>query len=601
MYLQSSAWTLAMIKWLQVKNWRNYEDAEFEFGQGTTFVVASNGVGKTSVVEAARWALFGIQSAGGCAAIRAGEDFARISVQLELPDHRLLTVDRIMQRKNRPASVAPVVQIDGQSVPAHELDRYLVEYYRTDPNFLASLTMPTRQQIGMRPIEGDLEQHLGRFYGVDGLREVLKRLDSMRRKNDAEVKQIKAASVVTPARLRDLQAAVERAASAVEQTTAAHDALQLQFDRARDHERLVSETEAWGERQRGLMREAATIAAKLPVPLASSPVDIDTLDNALEAGEADLNRRLSQVQANIAVCRNQQESLGRNQHRLDLAAHDDCPVCRRPLDDVTIDSAQAANTRDNQTLKQTLTELGVAEAKLAAELKQIQIARGEWMRIPRPGPPPQLPQENTAGNTSILKAELDSALQAVVTARANHQQASREFSTAQGADEAMRKLEGLFTQAAKIKVTRETTEATLLELLDETIRPLASEVNERWRSLFPDRGKLETRADGTITRLVNGQTLAYDSFSTGEGMTASILTRLLVTQLATTADFCWFDEPLEHLDPDVRRKVASLLSQVAGPHGPLRQVVVTTYEERLARLLEARDPKWVKLVQVRHA
>ena len=44
--------------------------------------------------------------------------------------------------------------------------------------------------------------------------------------------------------------------------------------------------------------------------------------------------------------------------------------------------------------------------------------------------------------------------------------------------------------------------------------------------------------------MVNGHPLPYDSFSTGESMSATILLRLLVAEMATTADFCWFDEPL---------------------------------------------------------
>ena len=41
-----------MITRLELTNWRNYEHADLVLGPGTTFVVASNGVGKTSLVEA---------------------------------------------------------------------------------------------------------------------------------------------------------------------------------------------------------------------------------------------------------------------------------------------------------------------------------------------------------------------------------------------------------------------------------------------------------------------------------------------------------------------------------------------------------------------
>jgi DNA repair exonuclease SbcCD ATPase subunit len=150
-------------------------------------------------------------------------------------------------------------------------------------------------------------------------------------------------------------------------------------------------------------------------------------------------------------------------------------------------------------------------------------------------------------------------------------------------------------------VAIEATESTLTELLDDTIRPLAAEVDQRWGALFPGRGDVNTHADGDITRIVDGHQLPFDSFSTAESMGATIILRLLVAEMATNANFCWFDEPLEHLDPDVRRKVANLLSQVTSGEGPLMQVVVTTYEEPLARQLWTRDRQRVRLLDVREA
>lgn len=84
-------------------------------------------------------------------------------------------------------------------------------------------------------------------------------------------------------------------------------------------------------------------------------------------------------------------------------------------------------------------------------------------------------------------------------------------------------------------------------------------------------------------------------------MGATIILRLLDAEMVTMADFCWYDEPLEHLDPDVRRQVANLLSRVTKGQSQLRQVVVTTYEESLARHLRARDHERVTLLDVRQA
>jgi len=164
----------------------------------------------------------------------------------------------------------------------------------------------------------------------------------------------------------------------------------------------------------------------------------------------------------------------------------------------------------------------------------------------------------------------------------------------------MQQLALLFRNEATLRAALEATEKTLDEVLRETVTPLSKQIGDRWKNLFQDRGDLQTLPDGTMTRrLANHEELPFHSFSTGGGMVATLLTRLLVTHLATNADFCWFDEPIEHLDPDVRRHVANMLARVTASGGPVRQVLVTTYEEPLARQLASRDGRQVHLIDIR--
>jgi DNA repair exonuclease SbcCD ATPase subunit len=65
---------------------------------------------------------------------------------------------------------------------------------------------------------------------------------------------------------------------------------------------------------------------------------------------------------------------------------------------------------------------------------------------------------------------------------------------------------------------------------------------------------------------------------------ALLLTRLLILGASTRAPFIWLDEPLEHLDPKLRKVVAGTLAKASSGAG-LRQVIVTTYEAELARRL----------------
>lgn len=590
-----------MIRRLTLRNWRNYEDATVQFGPGTTFVVASNGAGKTSLVEAARWALFGKISSSGNAAIRAGAVSALAIVELELPGLRVLTVERTLTGRPRSDGPSPVVHLDGALVPPEELNQHLITAYGAEPGFLAGLTMPATDRDRDRPSALGLEEHLGRYYGIDGLRNAINQLNTMRKTNETRIKRIKDANSTNSQRLAQLQSDVEQTARLVEEATEGNKVVQHKVGKAGERARLEAELQKWKDDHSAWAEAVERLAVRVSADL-GQPVAVDGVERVLDERLADLDQQIEAARVEVAVNVAKEAALTANEERLD-AAQGDCPVCRRPLDDTTVAMAHEANVQERSAVRDSIVEHRSAEIDLVAQRERVKAAQAEWRRIRQPGEPPKVPtaedDEPVAG--AQLAAMAEAALSALVERRAAHVQARKELDEAHAADEAMHELESLFRQQASLRAAVEATELTLTELLDATIRPLAMEVDQRWKALFPDRGDLNTRSDGDITRTINGYQLPYDSFSTGEGMGATILLRLLVAQMATTADFCWFDEPLEHLDPDVRRKVASLLSRVTSGEGPLGQVVVTTYEEPLARHLKARDKHRVSLVDVRQA
>jgi DNA repair exonuclease SbcCD ATPase subunit len=97
-------------------------------------------------------------------------------------------------------------------------------------------------------------------------------------------------------------------------------------------------------------------------------------------------------------------------------------------------------------------------------------------------------------------------------------------------------------------------------------------------------GGLSLSSEGRITRKLGSRTLDFGSLSGGEKVWALLLTRLLILGASTSAPFVWLDEPLEHLDPKLRKVVAGTLAKASSGAG-IRQVIVTTYEAELARQL----------------
>jgi DNA repair exonuclease SbcCD ATPase subunit len=586
-----------MLRRLTLRNWRNYEDLTVEFSPGTTFVVASNGVGKTSLVEAARWALFGTKAPGE-AAVRKGHSEAYAGVELELPDRRLLTVERTLHASRRARPPQAVVQLDGAAVPTEQLEQLLLSAYQAESWFLAGATMPAADRHLDTPSALRLREHLGRYYGVDNLNNALDQLKAMLKDTESRIKGIKQANAASAKALAELQEAMQQSARRAETASNEHAALQQRVERARDYQRARAQLGQWQETHNAWLQTARQMSTELS-ELLGQQVTPDTLEGMLDQSLAELSSQLDTVRVEIGVKQANEQSLLANEQRLD-AAHDDCPVCRRPLDDSTVAFAHEANARELTSLRDSVNELRDQEADLLARRQTLQRWQAQWRSAHRPGPAPHIePVEDDWVDPDEILALAEAALNVRVEARAANVAATNQYNDALAADQAMRELESLFQQSARLSVAIDTTESTVRELIEANVRPLTVEVNQRWKALFPNRGDITTYSDGEITRTVNGSPLPFDSFSTGEGMGATILLRLLVTQMATGADFCWFDEPLEHLDPDVRRKVASLLTRVTSGGYPLRQVVVTTYEEPLARHLKTRDEQWVTLLDVR--
>ena len=103
-----------MIHRFRLRNWRSYEDLDLHLDPGTTFVVAPNGVGKTSLVYGLAWAVFGQHSnVDPKASIRAGAESAEAQVEFELPDGRQLTIRRTAKRRGAPTAT---YRMDGASL-----------------------------------------------------------------------------------------------------------------------------------------------------------------------------------------------------------------------------------------------------------------------------------------------------------------------------------------------------------------------------------------------------------------------------------------------------------------------------------------------------
>jgi hypothetical protein len=275
-----------------------------------------------------------------------------------------------------------------------------------------------------------------------------------------------------------------------------------------------------------------------------------------------------------------------------------CPVCLRPLSDHDREVAESGHRTEAERLK---AELATIDAD--ASTARLQEARLLMRQVDSLGPRPDAP-EPVGALRPDPQALFDQARIDLERAVAEHNEAvamaaqlAKALAEAKLAGERTAESVAAWRRWALTSAASNTLFDAIDEILRTEVEPLAEKVGERWNTLFPDRPELRFDLEGDLWRDLRGHRLSVDAFSKGEQIAARLLMQLAILTSATSVEFCWIDEPLEHLDPKTRRLVAGMLSHGRDALG-LRQLVVTTYEEELAqRLSEADETTTVQYVR----
>lgn len=565
-----------MIRYIRLENWRAYERAEIPFEPGTTFIVAPNGIGKSSLLEAASFAVSG-ELDSGVSPVSLGETQATAEVLLQLPGGG--TVLKIRRTVTAEGETEATVTINDEEVGSAD---YLAEFdrgFRATPDFLARNALLRDGLRGMT--HPDLRSLLSRAFDLDRKRaeadHLAKLADDHYRAAQTLSKDVRSderqagriESELDDART-ELTEAEQRLAGA--QTHL--ESLAQARDQYIEHATLAKQLATWESNAAGLLADVRT-----HIPSAAVDSLAHDLEDALNEAEAVLQgelERAARVQAQIDTI---------EAARAELEAADaTCPVCRRPLDPADRDNAEAGHEHDLASLANELAATQVEQAR-----RRVEQLRNLNRQVAALGARPI----NSAGVSEAVdpQPEFDAARALHQEAVSALEQAKSRVSELDEALETVRATEERAAQSVRAwrrwAVTHAASE-TLLTSIDDVltheIRPVQRAVARRWNGLFVDRPDLQFDLDGELWRVVDGHRLPLAGFSAGETTAARLLMQIAILTTATTADFCWFDEPLETLDPRARRRVASMLAQGRKATG-LQQLVVTTYEEELAAQL----------------
>lgn len=568
-----------MIERLELLRWRSFDQVAIDFAPGTTFVVAPNGVGKTSLLLGLTWAMFGDHSnvpAKTC--VRIGHDSAEGTVTLTIGEARRLTIHRTITASGK-ATVS--YSDNGETVSENKAIEMLTEEFGAPLEIAARLAVI--RGSGREDGELQLREHLYDAFGVSGLRRAAAAAGRLHKDSVAGRRKLRSAS---SSQLKDRDRLVELVAKLtndLEALNAKRPLIAAAVDEATRAQQAVA---AWTAHDSKLAQRARAIDDLIDGAHSLGLVGrtLDELTQSLAAARTAID--FSQEQAQNAVTEARAQSMAASSALGLLDGHDPaCPTCARPFHGNELEAAIRAQ-RDS---------LAIATERIAAATATVESIRARETQLDalgrsadaliQPLPEPKIDRPTRDVDATVETAreelrkhdELSGSLTSERNAIAARLDSDDELQAAFAAERVAWRREAL-AQASATALT-----AIAERLAQEQIEPLSQQVRWRWKALFGEDG-LQLRPDGTIVRVVGGRELPWNQLSSGEQLWARLVASLLILRSSTTLPFAWLDEPLEHLDPRARRIVATDLATCTESGRP-GQMIVTTYEHTLAHQL----------------
>jgi DNA repair exonuclease SbcCD ATPase subunit len=567
-----------MIKRLELHRWRSFESVGITFEPGTTFLVAPNGVGKTSLLLGLTWALFGDHSSVDAkTCVRLGHETAETVLVLDISDGRELAIHRTINRSGKSAVDYRIGEV---SISPPTAEGWLTQDFGT-PMEIASRLAVIRGS-GQDTGELQLREHLYNAFGITGLRDAAAQASKLHKQAETTRKKLRSASRTQLSNRGQLQEQATALEGELETLRGKReplaDALEAALrtrQAASDWETYESQLAARVVAQQDLLREA------------SRELEADTFDElGGEITKARETARVARDQVQRVVAEAQAQAFAARSAIDLLEGHDpSCPTCARPFHDGEFGQALAAQTA-SLTIAQDRIEQATEELeRLRVESDSLDDINRRFTALSEPMPVPstQRPIEDVDKLVDSAQKGLQAhdeeagSVSARLAAMTQELESDDELQAAYEAERAAWQREALTRAAAQALA------AAAERLATEQIEPISNQVRWRWKALFGEDG-LQLRPNGTIVRVVGDRELPWSQLSSGEQIWARLVASLLVLRASTTIPFAWLDEPLEHLDPRARRIVASDIAKATRSGRPA-QMIVTTYEHTLVRQL----------------
>ncbi len=187
---------------LAIKNIRSYEDAEIEFPEGILLLSGDVGSGKTSILLALEYALFGLQPGQkGSALLRHNKDFGEVLLEFEVDGHEVIIERKLKRTSKSISNDYAAITIDGVKEESSVTEvktkvlkilNYPFEFVKKN-NLLYRFTVYTPQEEMKQIILEDAESRLNilrHVFGIDKYKRIRENLLILTAKLKEEAKMI---------------------------------------------------------------------------------------------------------------------------------------------------------------------------------------------------------------------------------------------------------------------------------------------------------------------------------------------------------------------------------------------------------------------------